>query len=364
MYRFILVCLLFLPISVHSQFRTKSQKEAFLKTRNRQISRFTVRTDFSKSKRYVSFGGGIGVANYFGDLAPRSTRASTDLNHSRTYFTVYHLSRVHPNVTIRNQLSFLQLRGDDFSVSRISDPTKSDIGRFKRNLSFRNNIFEISSCGIFEVFPTDRGFLRRSFINPYGILGISLFHHNPQTKTPIIKGEKSDWIDLQPIGTEGQFTGIAGTPKPYSLWQIGVPLGGGVVYRLMDKWDLSLEFCYRFVFTDYLDDISGRYPSEEVYQEMLNQGNYDGITLSNRSAELIAAIENERRTDVLRQWKDNSLPSGTTTYLSNGEKSWTRLIGNYSTSTPRGSKKRDYWLTTSINLSHILELRQKPPKFR
>ena len=181
---------------------------------------------------------------------------------------------------------------------------------------------------------------------------------------PIIKGEQSDWIDLQPLGTEGQFTGIAGTPKPYSLLQIGVPLGGGILYRLMDKWDLSLEFSYRFVFTDYLDDVSGRYPSEEVYQEMLNQGNYDGITLSNRSSELIAAIENERRTDVLRQWKDNSLPSGTTTYLSNGEKSWTRLIGNYSTSTPRGSKKRDYWLTTAIHLSYILELKQKPPKFR
>ena len=119
MYRFILICLLFLPFSVYSQFTTKSQKKAFLKTRNRQISRFTVRTDFSKSKRYVSFGGGIGVANYFGDLAPRSTRASSDLNYSRTSFTVYYLSRVHPNVTIRNQLSFLQLRGDDFSVSRI-----------------------------------------------------------------------------------------------------------------------------------------------------------------------------------------------------------------------------------------------------
>jgi opacity protein-like surface antigen len=363
MYRFILICLLFFPLSLFAQYG-KAAKRAALKTRNKQISRFTVRTDFSKSKRYVSFGGGLGAANYFGDLAPRSTRVSSDLQSTKTYITCYYLARVHPNVNIRTQLSFQQLKGDDFSVSRLNNPTPSDIGRFKRNLSFRNNIFEINSCGIFELFPTDRGYLRRNFVNPYGLIGISLFHHNPQTKTPVIKGEESDWIDLQPLGTEGQFTGVVGTPKPYSLWQIGVPLGAGVRYRLMDKWDLSLEFCYRFVFTDYLDDVSGRYPSEEVYQEMLNQGNYTGITLSNRSSETFAAMENSRRADVLKQWKDYSLPNKTNTYLTDGERTWTRLIGNESGATPRGSKKRDYGLTTGIHLSYILEIKQKPPKFR
>jgi len=363
MYRYILIVLFLLPLNVLAQ-NSKAAKRAFLKTRNKQISRFTVRTDFSKSKRYTCFGGGMGMANYFGDLTPRVHRASSDLQYSRTYFTMYHLTRVHPNVNIRTQLSFQQLRGDDFSVSKLSNPTPSDIGRFKRNLSFRNNIFEISSCGVFELFPTDRGYLRRNFINPYGLIGLSFFHHNPQTKTPIIKGSSSEWVDLQPLGTEGQYTGIPGTPKPYSLWQIGVPLGAGVKYRLMDKFDLSLEFCYRFVFTDYLDDVSGRYPSEEVYQEMLSQGNYDGITLSNRSSEPYAPIENEKRSDVLRNWKDNSLTSRTETYLTDGDKTWTRLIGNSSSASPRGSKRRDYWLTTGIHVSYILEIKQKPPKFR
>jgi len=363
MYRFILICLIFFPFSLFAQYG-KAAKRAALKNRNRQISRFTVRTDFSKSKRYISFGGGLGAANYFGDLAPRSKRTSSDLQSTKTHITGFYLTRVHPNVNIRAQLSFLQLSGDDFSVSRLSNPTSSDIGRFKRNLSFRNNIFEINACGIFELFPTDRGYLRRNFVNPYAVFGISLFHHNPQTKTPIIKGEQSDWIDLQPLGTEGQFTGITGTPKPYSLWQIGVPLGGGVRYRLMDKWDLSLEFCYRFVFTDYLDDVSGRYPSKEVYQEMLSQGNYDGITLSNRSAELYSVIENSRRTDILKKWGDYSLPDKSRTYLTDGDKSWTALIGSENGASPRGSKKRDYWLTTGIHLSYILEMKQKPPKFR
>jgi hypothetical protein len=97
---------------------------------------------------------------------------------------------------------------------------------------------------------------------------------------------------------------------------------------------------------------------------MLAQGNYDGITLSNRSAETFAAMENSRRADVLKQWKDYSLPSKTNTYLTDGEKTWTRLIGNQSGATPRGSKRRDYWLTTGIHLSYILEMKQRPPKFR
>jgi hypothetical protein len=358
-----ILILFILPNLVLGQF-SKSAKRAYLKTRNKQISRFTVRTDFSKSKKYVSFGGGAGISNYFGDLTPRSTRTSSDLGYSRSYFTVFYLMRVHPNVNIRTSLSWMRLRGDDFSVSGISNPTPSDIGRFKRNLSFRNDIFEVSSVGLFEIFPTDRGYLRRSFINPYGIMGLSVFHHNPETKTPILPNQKSDWVNLRPLGTEGQFTGIPGTPRPYSLIQIGIPIGAGVRYRLFDKFDLSLEFCYRFIFTDYIDDVSGRYPSDETYQQMLNQKNYLGITLSNRTTEIYSPIENERRDIFLRSQKDLSLLNNKETYLVEGDKSWTRLTGTNFGASPRGSKRRDYWIVTGVHLSYILEIKQKPPKFR
>jgi hypothetical protein len=360
---FSVIFIIILPLISFGQYG-RSAKRAALKTRNRQISRFTVRTDFSKSKRYVCFGAGIGISNYFGDLAPRSTRISSDLSYSRNYLSLYHLQRVHSNVNIRTTICWMQLRGDDYSVANISNPTSSDIGRFKRNLSFRNNIIELSSVGIFEILPTDRGYLRRNFLNPYGIIGLSVFRHNPETKTPIKLGEKSDWVDLQPLGTEGQHTGIPGTPRPYTLYQIGVPIGGGIKYRLMDKWDLSLEFCYRFVFTDYLDDVSGRYPSEETYGVMLQQGNYDGISLSNRSAELYASIENEKRAEILKTWKDNSLTNRSEIYLTDGDKKWYRIIGSEYGASPRGNKRRDYWMVTAINLSYIMEVKQKPPKFR
>jgi hypothetical protein len=412
-FRLLMVVLLLGSSTVFGQFG-RAAKRAALKTRNKQISRFTVRTDFSKSKKYISFGGGAGISNYFGDLAPNNTRTSTNMGYTRTYLTGYYLQRVHPNVTIRGALSWMQLRGDDYSVLSASSPDGVDLGRFRRNLSFRNNIFEMSAVGIFELFPTDRGYLRRTFVNPYALLGLSVFTHNPSTKTPVPTkpgDPKSEWVNLRPLGTEGQFTGVAGTPKPYSLLQLGVPIGLGVRYRLLDKWDLSLELGYRFVFTDYIDDVSGKYPSEEVYQEMYNQGNYAGISMSNRSAELYAAVEVQRRTDALKviarafPVKDRASISGRLDeknkeyfvqdaekiaaivdpqvynakdvnyhryYLADESKPdepsnrryWTRLNGDESGAAPRGNKRRDYWLVTALHLSYILEIKQKPPKFR
>jgi len=386
---FITVCLLISTISpTFGQFG-KRAKRASLKTRNKQISRFTVRTDFSKSKKYISFGGGIGATNYFGDLAPRARRGSSALGYTRTYTTGFYLHRIHPHITIRGGLTWMRLRGDDYSVANVTNPTADDKGRFVRNLSFRNDIFEASAVGMFDLFPTDRGYLRRSFLNPYAVIGLAFFHHNPQAKTPTSDAKtpnlkkSNDWVDLQPLGTEGQYTGIPGTPAPYSLWQIGIPLGLGIRYRLADKWDLSLEICYRFVFTDYIDDVSSKYPSDEVYDKMIADGNNLGVTMSNRSAEKYAAVDNEDRTNKLRSMKINPTiekypfmllvndkgepilsKEKQLQYVEPKTSDFVRFNGNENNAAPRGNKRRDYWLNTAFHLAYILEIKQKPPKFR
>lgn len=366
---------LFPILESQAQFGRRA-KRAALKTRNRQISRFTVRTDFSKSKKYISFGGGIGMTNYFGDLAPRSRRGSSSMRYSRQYVTGFYLHRIHPHITIRGALTWMRLRGDDYSVNTISKPNSTEEGRFIRNLSFRNNIYEASGVGIFELFPTDRGYLRRNFMNPYGILGLSIFHHRPMAHTPYEKGQSGKWVSLRDLGTEGQYTGIPGTPKPYSLWQIGIPLGVGLRYRLADKWDLSVEVCYRFVFTDYIDDVSSKFPDSAVYAKMLEDGNELGVRMSNRSAERYASANNDDRTKVFRQWKR---PFGTGDRQGNGlsrlEKevitygdgqtyTLERYRGMENGASPRGNKRRDYWICTAFHLAYILEIKQKPPKFR
>lgn len=264
----------------------------------------------------------------------------------------------------------MRLRGDDYSVSAISKPNSTETGRFIRNLSFRNDIFEISGVGVFELFPTDRGYLRRNFLNPYGVLGLCLFRHDPVAKTPIVKGESSKWVRLQPLGTEGQFTGIPGTPKPYRRLQLGIPLGVGLRYRLADKWDLSFEICYRFVFTDYIDDVSTRFPDSLTYVKMLEQGNELGITMSNRSGEQYAAANGEDRLPIFRRWKTHLTPENEVITASgenaeaNRSLAIKRFDGMENGASPRGNKRRDYWICTAFHLAYILEIKQKPPKFR
>ena len=333
----------------------------------------------------------MGATNYFGDLAPRSRRGSSALNLTRTYTTAFYLHRVHPHITLRGALTWMRLKGDDYSVADIVNPTGTDKGRFIRNLSFRNDIFEMSGVGIFELFPTDRGFLRRSFLNPYGVIGLAFFHHNPQAKTPIKKVDNSTsvpskWVDLQPLGTEGQYTEIPGTPAPYSLWQIGIPIGIGIRYRLADKWDLSLEMCYRFVFTDYIDDVSSKYPSDEVYRKMIEDGNNLGVTLSNRTSEKYSAGGGEDRYREFNSWGKKGAPDvssaansdgqerfpfvpvtgkdGKIEYMEPEQSDFLRINGNENNAAPRGNKRRDYWLNTAFHLAYIWEIKQKPPKFR
>jgi hypothetical protein len=363
---FAFILTLFAVVPGHGQSFGRKARKAALKTRNKQISRFTVRTDFSKSKKYISFGVGMGASNYFGDLAPRSRRGSSDIGYTRTYSSLFYLHRIHPHITVRASLTHMRIMGDDFSVADLDQPNGDERGRFMRNLSFRNDIFEAAGVGIFELFPTDRGFLRRNFINPYGIFGLSFFRHNPKAKTPIEQGQTSKWVNLRPLGTEGQYTGIPGTPRPYSLWQVGIPLGVGIRYRLEDKWDLSLEFCYRFVFTDYLDDVSGKYPADTVYRSMLESGNTLGVKMSNRSAENTSARGGESRLAVFRRWKNNALSNveNFTPDPNQKDQVFRRINGNENGASPRGNKRRDYWIATAVHLAYILEIKQKPPKFR
>jgi hypothetical protein len=360
------ILLLLLPISLNVYGQSKLEKRYQLRERNRQLSNFTTKVDFSGEKKFSTIGFGLGSANYFGDLAPRQSRMSTDLSYSRSFISIFHLKKIHPNISLRSQLAYQRLRGDDFSISNVRNPNSSDKSRFERNLSFRNDIFEFSYSAIYELFQT-HGYENRTFMNPYLVMGLSIYHHNPQTKTPISKEGKSEWVDLQPLGTEGQYTNMPGTSKPYSLWQVGVPFGFGLKYKLsrtcryFDKWDSGIEFCYRFTFTDYLDDVGGYYPSDEAYQKMIDQGNFAGVTLSNRSAEVYSAIDNNDRRGVFRKWNDNSLSNETQVYLENESNSWSRIK---SSKYKRGSRSRDYWLSVSIYLTYVIEVKEKPSKWR
>ena len=90
----------------------------------------------------------------------------------------------------------------------------------------------------------------------FGSAGVAVLRHNPKA---LYAGQ---WYELQPLSTEGQ--GLPEYPgtKPYSRFQLTIPVIGGIKYAINDMINVFLEFGPRITFTDYLDDVSTNYPDE------------------------------------------------------------------------------------------------------
>lgn len=118
-----------------------------------------------------------------------------------------------------------------------------------RNLAFETSISEFSVTGEYYLLN-----LYDNRLSPYVLAGISVYHFNPYAYNG-----GSDKIFLKPLSTEGQ--GLAGYPdaKSYGLTQVAIPFGGGVKYAINENLHLGLEFSFRKLFTDYLDDVSTNY---------------------------------------------------------------------------------------------------------
>ena len=118
-----------------------------------------------------------------------------------------------------------------------------------RNLNFKTDIFEVNL--IAEV-----NFVEPEYYTayPYVFAGIGVFHFNPYSYD-----ENNKKTYLPPLSTEGE--GLKEYPgrKKYSLTQLCIPIGFGWKMSINRKWDLSYEFGYRILFTDYLDDVSKTY---------------------------------------------------------------------------------------------------------
>ncbi len=119
-----------------------------------------------------------------------------------------------------------------------------------RNLHFRSDIFEISTQIEINFLTYEIGDPKRPS-TPYLFAGLSIFRHNPQAEF------SNRWLDLQPLGTEGQ--GIEGYEDRYNLTQISIPFGVGFKFNIWRNFGGAVEWGMRRTFTDYLDDVSTNY---------------------------------------------------------------------------------------------------------
>ena len=149
-----------------------------------------------------------------------------------------------PRLAARANLLFGSIQGDDsFSNSP---------AQLQRNLSFKSNIYELSTQLEFNFLDYQIGDEKHGF-TPYIFGGLAIFHFNPQAKF------NGSWVDLQPLGTEGQGLPDAASKTKYKLTQISLPFGIGVKANLAKSIGVSIEWGMRKTFTDYLDDVSTTY---------------------------------------------------------------------------------------------------------
>ena len=173
-----------------------------------------------------------------------------DLNWKMTKpsFSIYVMGMYKDVLGVRLEGTFGSIRSYDSILKKVGPST---FGRYERNLSFKSSITEVQLAA--EVHPLffknyEEG--QAPLFSPYVVTGIGFFAFNPQA---YLNGQ---WHSLHPLRTEGEgFKEYPGREK-YKLTQLNVPLGIGVRYELSSFLSARLEFMYRILFTDYLDDAS------------------------------------------------------------------------------------------------------------
>jgi hypothetical protein len=210
----------------------------------------------------------LGGSNYMGDLAKF-------INPLETRLMAGALCRF-------NYSDFITLRGT-FSLGTIRGADKNyenDSARYARNLSFKSNIIEFAATVEWNILGYGETTRERPG-SPFLFLGIAVFKFNPVAKyhyvdqvrdqsgnlvanNPELKQYDNQWVELQPLGTEGQETTKFNDRDRYPLTQISIPMGFGYKKQIDENWAIGAEFGLRKTFTDYLDDVSKDYVDDQI----------------------------------------------------------------------------------------------------
>lgn len=196
-----------------------------------------------RDRPYFEAGVFLGFSNYQGEIG----NGLNDLTFWKNAVGV--LGKYHANRLVAFRLGFTygQLRADD----QFSDYAWNR----NRNINFKTPVYELSFIPEFHLM-TGPAFSQRAHMYVFG--GLGFFHFNPQTYY------QNQWIELQPLGTEGQETQNLSHREKYSLYQISLPAGLGFEFDLGRNFALGMEFGIRFTLTDFLDDVSGYYADPDA----------------------------------------------------------------------------------------------------
>jgi Outer membrane protein beta-barrel domain len=199
----------------------------------------------------------LGMANYQGDLKAKSISFSQ----SKLLLSLGARYDLSEHLTARTYFSLTSLQADD----KNGTPKMQ-----QRNLNFKTKIFDWELGAQYNFFS-----FNDQWWTPYIFVGTGIYHFNPYTKDST--GSKTY---LKPLSTEGE--GFIPGVKNYKLTQFSIPLGFGAEYSLNEDMRLGVEFGYRKLFTDYLDDVSTKYVDQTA---LLNARGQKAVDLAWRGDE-------------------------------------------------------------------------------
>ena len=222
-------------------------------------------TTQSKHKSYLEIVGGIGASNFLGELGGANQVGS----HYRLKDMEIVATRTSAQLAVRLKFNERWAIKGGFYYQTVTgaDSLTKEIFRHNRNLSFKSNIWELSTQ--VELYfakgeqPVKRykikgakGYKAVTNLQGYIFTGIGGFFFNPKAKY------NGKWVALQPLGTEGQ--GLPGAKHKYSRFSVCIPIGLGLKQPINKKYLVGLEFGFRKTYTDYIDDVSGTYYDNNV----------------------------------------------------------------------------------------------------
>ena len=236
---------------------------------------------FSQKKvSSLDFGPYLGGSNYMGEFTDGYMPLWNKTKFAGGLICRYNYG---PYLTFKGTAIYGKIEGSDKNFA-------SDAYRGRRNLGFKSDIVEFSVQGEWNI----RGYEQTKASygwSPYLFAGVSVFRFNPKAQfnyqsymmDASLQAQDGDWIELQPLGTEGQETTKFNDKRRYSLTQLSVPVGLGAKWQLDDYWAFGFEFGVRKTFTDYLDDVSS------IYVDNIIVGGASGpmaVALKDRSMEV------------------------------------------------------------------------------
>jgi hypothetical protein len=276
------------------------------------------------------FGGSLGASNYLGDIGGKEKPRRDfvyDMNLTQTRLAAGGFARykLTPVFCLKSSLNYIKIQG--------SDALSPNPERFSRNLSFRNNMFEVSTVAEYYFYrssdmsgrPGLKGSRKRVDFRTYVFAGIGALYSNPQADF------KGSWVNLRDYQTEN---------VAYGPLTAVVPLGLGFTYTINRHYRFGFEFGFRQTFTDYLDDVSASYAKEVFENEAVGVGSpytSDRASLANRNVEL----------------------SATESKIAAANYGWNKEFNGDKLNKRGDNTNNDNYLTASISFSYVIKGKNK-----